>query len=76
MKCFGLVLQKFLRDFQDLAFTMFDLASFARVFICVGLPNTVDTINQSSSGFLEGILTIETMQGPQYNLEDFLGFLG
>lgn len=54
---------------------MFDLASFARVFICVGLPNTVDTINQSS-GFLEGILTIETMQGPQYNLEDFLGFLG
>ena len=53
---------------------MFDLASFARVFTCVGLPNTVDTINQSS-GFLEGILTIETMQGPQYNLEDFLGFL-
>ena len=32
---------------------MLDLAFFARVFICVGLPNTTDTINQSSN-FLEG----------------------
>ena len=42
VKCFGFALRICWRVFQDLNFAMMGLTFFPGVFICIGLPNSMD----------------------------------